>query len=73
MESLNIEKNKGFEHIIKSEVKKIKKLDFWTFPFLVTIYGRMLEQNLTDAEIKANIVSTLDKEYLENKNFIKKK
>ena len=33
MEIFNIEKNKGFESIIRSEVKKIKILDFGLFLF----------------------------------------
>ena len=73
MESFNIEKNKGFERIIKSEVKNINLLDFSTFPILTTKYSQMLEQHLTDSEIKAYIVSILAKEYVENKDFIKKK
>ena len=52
-------KNKEFEVIIKYEVMMIKALDISIFYILVTYYRPILEQTLTNAEIKTNIISIL--------------
>ena len=74
-ETYNVEKNEKFENKIKSDITDLDFLgiDFSTFPILIDRYIIMLENNLSNAEIKAYISSIFGKLYLKSEIFKKEK